>query len=53
MNVVGLYPGTPHDASLKALQEKLKNYYFEFDSCIKEQVTGTVIGTKFTPTYPS
>ena len=34
-------------------KEKLKNYYFEFDSCIKEQVTGTVIGTKFTPTYPS
>ena len=24
VNVVGLYPGTPHDASLKALQEKLE-----------------------------
>ena len=25
----------------------LKNNYFEFDSCIKQQISGTAIGTKF------
>ena len=29
----------------------LKNNYFEFDSCIKQQISGTAIGTKFTPLY--
>ena len=29
----------------------LKNNYFEFDSMIKQQVSGTAIGTKFAPPY--
>ena len=29
----------------------LKNNYFEFDSCIKQQISGTAIGTKFAPPY--
>ena len=29
----------------------LKNNYFEFYSCIKQQISGTTIGTKFTPPY--
>ena len=29
----------------------LKNNYFEFDSCIKQQISGTAIETKFAP-YP-
>ena len=29
----------------------LKNNYFEFDSCIKQQISGTAIGTKSAPTY--
>ena len=29
----------------------LKNNYFEFDSCIKQQISGTAIGTKFAPSY--
>ena len=29
----------------------LKNNYFEFDSKIKQQVSGTAIGTKFAPPY--
>ena len=29
----------------------LKNKYFEFDSCIKQQISNTAIGTKFTPPY--
>ena len=29
----------------------LKNKYFEFDSCIKQQISGTAIGTKFAPPY--
>ena len=31
----------------------LKNYYFEFDSCIKQQISGTAIGSKFAPPYAS
>ena len=27
----------------------LKNNYFEFDSCIKQKISGTAIGTKFAP----
>ena len=29
----------------------LKKYYFEFDSMIKQQVSGTAIGTKLAPPY--
>ena len=29
----------------------LKNNYFEFDSKIKKQISGTAIGTKFAPPY--
>ena len=29
----------------------LKNNYFEFDSCIKQQLSGTAIGTKLVPPY--
>ena len=29
----------------------LKNNYFEFDSCINQQISGTAIGTKFAPPY--
>ena len=29
----------------------LKNYYFEFDSKVKKQISGTAIGTKFAPPY--
>ena len=29
----------------------LKNNYFEFDSCIKQQISGTAIGTKLAPPY--
>ena len=29
----------------------LKNNYFEFDSKVKKQISGTVIGTKFAPSY--
>ena len=29
----------------------LKNNYFEFDSCIKQQISGAAIGTKFAPPY--
>ena len=29
----------------------LENNYSEFDSCIKEQIFGTAIGTKYAPSY--
>ena len=29
----------------------LKSNYFEFDSCIKQQISGTTIGTKFALPY--
>ena len=29
----------------------LKNNYFEFNGRIKQQISGTVIGTTFTPAY--
>ena len=29
----------------------LKNNFFEFDSKIKQQISGTAIGTKFAPPY--
>ena len=30
----------------------LKNNFFEFDSKVKQQISGTVTGTKFAPPYP-
>ena len=71
-DVVGLYPGIPPKAGLKALKnamekreqkhiltEKLintadfvfKNNFFEFNVSVKQQVSGTTIGTKCAPTY--
>ena len=29
----------------------LKNNYFEFNSTVKQQISGTAIGTKFAPPY--
>ena len=29
----------------------LKNIYFQFNSKVKQQISGTTIGTKFAPTY--
>ena len=29
----------------------LKNNHFEFDSCVKKQISSTVVGTKFAPPY--
>ena len=29
----------------------LKNNYFEFNGKVKQQISGTAIGTKFVPTY--
>ena len=29
----------------------LKNTFFEFDSKVKQQISGTVTGTRFAPTY--
>ena len=29
----------------------LRSNYFEFDSCIKQQISSTAIGTKFKPPY--
>ena len=31
----------------------LKNNYFEFNGQVKQQTSGTAIGTKFAPTYAS
>ena len=31
----------------------LKNNFFQFDSIVKQQISGTAIGTKFTPPYAS
>ena len=30
----------------------LKNNYFEFNSNVKDQISGTAIGTEFAPPYP-
>ena len=30
----------------------LKNNFFEFNNQIKQQISGTAIGTKYAPTYP-
>ena len=29
----------------------LRNNYFEFNGQVKQKISGTAIGTKFTPTY--
>ena len=63
-DVVGLYPSIPHGVGLKALCEKLEkrsdkkvrsaglvDNFFEFDSKVKQQISGTAIGTKFAPPY--
>ena len=71
-DVVGLYPGIPHQGRLEALSIKLaqreeiiiptkdlcemawfvlKNNHFEFHSMIKQQVSGTAIGTKLGSLY--
>ena len=36
---------------LEMAQFVLKNNYFEFNSKVKQQVSGTAIGTKFAPPY--
>ena len=41
----------PTEDLLKLAQFFLKNNYFEFNSKVKQQVSGTVIGTKFAPSY--
>ena len=65
VNVVGLYPIIPHEASLKTLREAskkedkksiclefvLKNNFFYFDSKSEQQVLGRVIYIKFPPPY--
>ena len=63
-DVVGLYPSIPYDAGLKALHEKLEerndksvptadlvNMANMVDSCNKQQISGTAIGTKFALPY--
>ena len=73
-DVVGLYPGIPHDEGLEVLKKQfnafdnksvpteglvkmaefvLKNNYFEFNSTVKHQISGTAIGTKFASPYAS
>ena len=41
----------PSEDLLEMVQFVLKSNYFEFDSMIKQQVSGTAIGTKFFPSY--
>ena len=36
---------------VKMAEFVLKNNYFEFNGQVKHQILGTVIGTKFLPTY--
>ena len=38
---------------LKMAEFVLKNNYFEFGNKIKQQISGTAIGTKFAPPYAS
>ena len=42
---------TPSSDFANIAEFVLKNNYFEFDSKVKKQISGTVIGTKFTPLY--
>ena len=41
----------PPEDLVKMAEFVLKNTYSEFDSNVKHQISGTVIGTKFTPPY--
>ena len=63
-NAVALYPSIHHEAGLKVLKNALYNRenrsistedlimnYFEFNGIVKQQISGTAIGTKFAPTY--
>ena len=64
-NVVGLYPNIPLKGALDKRENKniatndlikmtefvLKNNYFEFNGQVKQQISGTAIGIKFTPAY--
>ena len=42
---------TPSSDFANITEFVLKNNYFELDSKVKKQISGTVIGTKFTPLY--
>ena len=41
----------PTEDLVKMAEFVLKNNYFEFDSNVKHQISGTDIGTKFPPPY--
>ena len=41
----------PTEDLIKTAEFVLKNNFFEFNSKIKQQVSGTATGTKFTPPY--
>ena len=41
----------PSEGLVEMVRFVLKNNYFEFDSVIKQQVSGTAIGTMFAPRY--
>ena len=41
----------PTEELLKMAEFVLKNNYFEFGNKIKQQISGTAIGTKFSPPY--
>ena len=41
----------PTEDLVKMAEFVLKNNYFEFNSNVKHQISGTAIGTKFIPTY--
>ena len=41
----------PTEELLKMVEFALKNNYFEFGNKIKQQISGTAIGTKFVPFY--
>ena len=43
----------PTEELLKMVEFALKNNYFEFGNKIKQQISGTAIGTKFAPLPPS
>ena len=41
----------PTEDLVKMAEFALKNSYFEFNGSIKQQLSGTAIGTKFAPLY--
>ena len=43
----------PTEELLTMVEFMLKNNYFEFGTKTKQQISGTVIRTKFAPPYPS